>query len=379
MNQAEVAKEAFEQEVKALESSPPHKHLIQRVAALVLDGKYLLLSMWADGGDLERFWHEQPRPKLTVTLVKEVLVQLLGLAQAIESFQTQPRRDSGRTRVETVTTGGSNSNSTATPTLNLEGMALGDDAKVYWRHGDLKPSNILRCKDDSYLGVLKIGDLGLAKRHTQATGERQIPTGAKYGTTEYEPPEATLALSRPRSRLYDIWSFGCIMLEMVIWMLYGNDDWQRFKSQEMSAVTPGAFYDTNGRQSRLRPAISSLINGILERDSECTRRQPSAIRDLLHLIQQDLLVVQESRLRARMLVERLVQILENCQELGDLYLFSGLPRSPSRLPESSPKGLLQVQGGAGNSGYVRGHKACLPHPSFQMHTNALMQDVSPGL
>lgn len=42
-----------------------------------------------------------------------------------------------------------------------------------WRHGDIKPGNILRFTDDmNMLGILKLADLGRAKLHTKATHAR---------------------------------------------------------------------------------------------------------------------------------------------------------------------------------------------------------------
>lgn len=43
------------------------------------------------------------------------------------------------------------------------------------------------------------------------------------GTQKYEPPETDNErgeIGQPRSRLYDMWSMGCIVFEFIIWLLY---------------------------------------------------------------------------------------------------------------------------------------------------------------
>ncbi|KAK7709694.1 hypothetical protein SLS57_008599 [Botryosphaeria dothidea] len=104
-----------------------------------------------------------------------------------------------------------------------------------WRHGDLKPDNILRFVDSTTaersLGTLKIADLGLAKLHDVDTNLRAEPTSQRCGTLKYEPPEALYPHRSPRSRRYDIWSMGCIILESIIWLLYGYDGLEVFNGE----------------------------------------------------------------------------------------------------------------------------------------------------
>ncbi|KAF2828834.1 HET-domain-containing protein [Ophiobolus disseminans] len=103
------------------------------------------------------------------------------------------------------------------------------------RHGDLKPANILWFREAaSAFGTLKIGDWGEAKIHKEVTSLRHGFTTAGYGTRRYEPPETgshspKLGQGLPkRSRLYDIWGFGCIIFECIIWCLYDSEQLKRF-------------------------------------------------------------------------------------------------------------------------------------------------------
>lgn len=95
--------------------------------------------------------------------------------------------------------------------------------KQNYRHGDLKPENILVFTNGTNVGVWKIADLGLAKFHHKATNQRLVPTSMiGAGTVSYGPPEPITNSDSPRSRLYDIWSMGCIILQLVICLLYGD-------------------------------------------------------------------------------------------------------------------------------------------------------------
>ncbi|KAL0776090.1 hypothetical protein CaCOL14_007377 [Colletotrichum acutatum] len=91
-----------------------------------------------------------------------------------------------------------------------------DERKAFSEITDLRHSHIIQRiaaitrgekRDSTCVGVLKIADMGLAKHHNDAKAGRKKATSAKYGAV----------------RLYDIWSMGCIMLECVIWLMYGYE------------------------------------------------------------------------------------------------------------------------------------------------------------
>lgn len=84
--------------------------------------------------------------------------------------------------------------------------------KSGWHH-DLKPENILLYKSLGHeRGTFQVSDFGSGKIHTYRSGS--VNTRSPIGTLTYEPPEAKLegATSRP----YDVWSLGCVFLELLI-------------------------------------------------------------------------------------------------------------------------------------------------------------------
>lgn len=84
-------------------------------------------------------------------------------------------------------------------------------------HRDLKPANIKITSE----GVVKVLDFGLAKAlagQDSPSGLSQSPTlrtadGVILGTAAYMSPEQ--ARGRPVDRRADIWSFGCVLFEML--------------------------------------------------------------------------------------------------------------------------------------------------------------------
>lgn len=224
-----------------------------------------------------------------------------------------------------------------------------------WRHGDIKPENIfVFSNDDSWLGTLKLGDLGRAKKHDYPT--RNVfrrETGETYGTREYEPPEAVVAPKMVRSRRYDIWPIGCIIFEAVCWLLYGLEKKVSVETKTTEDAVkktkywiedPGCRFDP---KAKVNPTTASIIDHILKNDPECNAK-PTALQELLQLARDHLLVVHlppsneaESRdllrpgLKIRYGTEELRQEIMNIvQKAKDdsNYLFSKADRTHVRSP-----------------------------------------------
>ncbi|QDS78034.1 hypothetical protein FKW77_003054 [Venturia effusa] len=260
------------------------KHIVKGIGAVKQQGKYYLFMEWADGGTLEGFWKDNPNPNhsLSGQKVKEIILQFHGLAHALNSMHNyRPRKEE---TVETIP-------GPDIPQIDAPDQSIEDRS---WRHGDLKPSNILRIKNgSSWLGQLKIGDLGRAREHNQATGERAVGTKEVFGSWRYEAPETWTSLaSAPRSRIYDIWSFACIILDSIVWMVHGNEKLNEFekKSPVPGHGTPYWTFETMGlhqKAAKTTDHVASLIRDMLDNEL----KEQSALRDLLLLVKQKLLIV----------------------------------------------------------------------------------------
>lgn len=114
-----------------------HSNIIKFITAISRDYERYLMFEWANGGNLREFWIND-RPRLTKPMVKDILIQIRGLADALEEIHSKG-----------------------------------------FRHGDIKPENVLRVKtpgNDSAVGTLKICDMGLTKYHYFATQLREQAT-----------------------------------------------------------------------------------------------------------------------------------------------------------------------------------------------------------
>ena len=100
-------------------------------------------------------------------------------------------------------------------------------------HHDLKPENILFYK---HTGNFEISDFGSGKVHTYRSGSYNSPS--PHGTLTYEPPEA--AMEGGTSRPYDMWSLGCVFLEMLIWAVFGFQSVEDFREKRLDQRYPGS-------------------------------------------------------------------------------------------------------------------------------------------
>lgn len=341
-----------------------HPNIIKFLGA-VTRGKRYLLFQWADGGNLRELWHNNPRPILTAALVKDVVKQLHGLSDALA-------------------------------TLHTIGNSGGDTSS--YRHGDIKPENILRMRtqhvggSDIDIGQLKIADMGLAKHHTVATELREKPTSMKYTTHRYEPPEVVTDAKANvgRSRRQDIWSFGCVTLELLIWLLHGtealstfNDQYLVYERYQGRSTAECPYFETDSSKSeksvRVHCNVVATIDHLLL-DSECSRLGGSAIKDLLQLIKDGLLVVnlatgKTQRASASELEKALATMLVK-GATNDGYWYSGNDRTFKsafklhRAAGPSTLGVPEDKRGGGRIGQP--HQRLPTPPSKEMNVMSLV-------
>lgn len=235
---------------------------------------------WAEGGSLQDFWESIPYQIPDAGLIRQTIEQLRWLADALDTLH--------------------NCNSGSNNRLAVPSMPNSTEDGKNIRHGDLKPENILRffnhrelelATTEPQLGTLKIADMGLAKQHIHATVNRTKNTSQRFGTVRYEAPEA-LNEEGGRSRLYDVWSMGCITLEFIIWLLHGNKALEEFHAQ-VGGPTKQACQYFEGKPAQVHHVVTKWISHIQHSDPECS--QDSAIKDLLNLVRTRLLVVELDR------------------------------------------------------------------------------------
>ncbi|KAI8413847.1 hypothetical protein FOFC_07132, partial [Fusarium oxysporum] len=117
-----------------------------------------------------------------------------------------------------------------------------DTEAMFGRHGDIKPANILwfRSRKEKR-GVFVVSDFGIADAHKEET--RSIIPGADLPVTpRYRAPECDIRDGQI-SRAYDVWSLGCVLLEMTCWILGANELRERFKEILVSPYITGVKTD----------------------------------------------------------------------------------------------------------------------------------------
>lgn len=229
------------------------KHIVDVKAIFDQGRKRYYMFPWADCGHLWNLWERGRvvQPQGEGRFVADIVAQILGLAEALEVLH-----------------------------------------QANCGHGDLKPENILIFKRQNQPDMWKISDFGLAKFHHDSTQRRRGPTSTRHATFSYEPPEF-LQDHQSTSPLYGIWSMGCIILQLITWILYDFQGivelTQRTRNRYQSESTFWSQRSILGVWSRqvVHEKVKSHMKQILK---DAIGSQ--AIKDLLVVVKDKLLVIQ---------------------------------------------------------------------------------------
>ncbi|KAF4467124.1 kinase domain containing [Fusarium albosuccineum] len=251
-----------------------NNHLVKHLATR--DQIRCIIFPWAIHGDLKQFWEDRSASARELPMFIWFIEQLAGLASALRELH-----------------------------------------KINCRHGDLKPSNIFYFSEKD-TGVLKIADVGISRVHQESTDQREKETVTTASTRAYEGPEASQQTLAPRSRTYDCWSMGCIILEFIIWLLYDQQALNSFRWSRDS--TWNSYYRVKnlGPTSQNRwwegverhPSTDKAIKLVLKD----ARVRGTALQELVNLVDSKLLLINpKQRLLAADLAERLKGLLGRCK------------------------------------------------------------------
>ncbi|KAI0195827.1 hypothetical protein EV127DRAFT_331665 [Xylaria flabelliformis] len=220
-----------------------HPHLIKIIAGFQQRQKNYLIFQWENGGDrrgdLNTFWKKN-EPLRSNEYFQWALKQFHGLACGLQELQ-----------------------------------------KRNCCHTDLKPSNILSIENDESYGHFQIVDLGLAKIHVPPTSLRRVTTTNIAGAGRYQPPEG---METWKNGTQSSWSMGCILLELIVWLLHGSRGWKMFNRS-----FEGPFFSFEG-SDMIDPGVKKWIRHLKTTCLSATTCVSPALKKLLDYVCSDLLV-----------------------------------------------------------------------------------------
>ncbi|OAL45283.1 kinase-like protein [Pyrenochaeta sp. DS3sAY3a] len=273
----------FENEAAALRrfNGFGNDHMVTFLMTWTLKRSYNLLFPWATR-DLDAHWAKYPRPTMDAETLLWTSKQIAGIASAIRSIHNP-----------------------ASATLRVP-----EDHK-YGRHGGLKAENILLFDSpDDPMGILVVAGLGLAKLNSIVSRSAQSNNHV-HCTTRYKPPECDIDGAKI-TRSYDVWTFGCLLLEWVCWLFQGQEVKTQFiynlGDYNHNGVTVETFFNVAPVPGQSRKWFVDVHDAAREKfaelhgDPKCTQY----FHDLLHLVEEHMLVV---RAKSRIDSEKMHQEL----------------------------------------------------------------------
>lgn len=280
---------SFHQEMENL----AHHHLLKCLASFTFSSQYNMIYEKADC-DVEKFMAKNSDPRnLNDMQPGDLAQQLFGLADALSLIHNQGQTDPG------------NRSNLLTPEETKQ--------KTGYIH-DIKPENILMFiynEDGKKTYWLRLSDFSCAKVVdvlTSVSGKNRhsYQTVSKSGTPNYRAPEATE--TGKTSRPYDLWSLGCVYLELLVWYLDGYAALNEFRDRRECQVIPGGREDEGfyympkeGDKFRLRDLVTEKISSV-------SNRCEGSLGEIARMIPQLLEIDPKRRLTADQLVKDLRHI-----------------------------------------------------------------------
>lgn len=187
----------------------------------------------------------------------------------------------------------------------------------YAFHFDLKPSNVLIQSH-----IWRVSDFGQSRIKWDFTGStRRTDVGATTDT--YAPPEYLRAGYKPRLK-YDIWSLGCILLEVLAFSLRGvegiADLEEKRKTRDHSDNTfDHVLYEkeesTNPGAYRTKRVILKFMDDLSEHARARRNERDCFVDDVVELIKHMLEPDDEKRFSATQVESKFQRILESAEPL----------------------------------------------------------------
>ncbi|KAF2466682.1 kinase-like protein [Lindgomyces ingoldianus] len=196
----------FDAELEALAalSRRPSQHIVQCVGSYVQGNKYHLVLEYANHGSLKEYLQSSSPPCSALGL-QRFWNNAMGLLQGLRQIHNTSLCD--------------------TKTGSMVGI-----------HADITPQNILvfgNNEEPSYDVTFKISDFRMSSIKSSVGNNTPV-----VGTDTYAAPEYSSAhIDGRRERPYDIWSLGCIYMELIVWLTSGSDGLKGFRDRRAKELS----------------------------------------------------------------------------------------------------------------------------------------------
>ena len=273
-----------------------------------------MLFPFAEGGNLKSYLLRQEAPTLTKDFVLWLLTQMRDLAAAIQHiYNSASLLNKNMSKPE--------SSDRTNAQLSTGHRRRPSHTGILY---DLKPEKVLLFSDKqtdrtfwriSDFGLAEINEIVLSGSITQP--EHTYANKGKQGDPSYSAPDEEL--QQKTSRKYDIWSLGCIYLEILIWVFgRGGEELREFQEERLIVSEPQAIQDqkfwyVSRTGVRLKPKVVEKLKSLRP---ECAQR--GVFKELFRLTSDMLTIKPADRPNAPTVHNDMVQILTQAEhDLSD--------------------------------------------------------------
>jgi serine/threonine protein kinase len=237
-----------------------HPNILPLLVAYSYRYKYNFLFPRAQGGDLQELLNSEIRPP-EFQSTENLVIALAGLSSGIRAMH------------------------------NFDTEQL----KLIGCHRDLKPANVLLHESSFVLadfGVSRFRDI------TETSSSMYVSVRGDYTAPECEDINGNFEKFKIR-RSSDIWSFGCLILELMTHMIYGKKGVEEFHEKRKSVHQAGKYvhYMFHGGPGRSNDGVQSWLEKMQQGCKE-TQNILAGLQDMLLLARWMLALRPKERPRA---------------------------------------------------------------------------------
>ena len=350
-----------------------HAYIVTHLATWTQDRKYWMLFPFAECNLREFMAQEDYAASRKLWLLQ----QFCGLASAVKFIQNMydvSVPDNPDLRQQNL----------QPPSPAVSGMQ-----KSGWHH-DIKLDNILYFFDtDPRRETLRISDWGAGKVHTYRSAS--INTKSPNGTPTYEAPE--YQEEGARSRPYDVWSLGCVFLELLVWVASGGHGVQKFADRRAGGKTdPRHLHTDDAFYKRVESGRFALRKGVIDQIQDLkepfSTKELDPFRSVLEVVERMLIINKDDRIRANIVSDALHNIHRQAEiDINPIIINFPesrasspiIPRLSSTLGSESPAtsnynlGLLTTTSPVEMTSSPRSHRG--PHS----RNNSINSELTPSM